>query len=145
MSPFNERMPKGISWHQPNDQATARVGKRGKLMVKITKPMLQLKLWHLALAAEWLWCVAYIKFPCQSHCLFIFQSLLNQTNDVQQSSCPPGYCEVPTWENTCSCLIIFQMCSKNQCDITASVMWFMFYFQYPLKVLFVFHNNKKSA
>lgn len=31
--PFSERIQKGISWHQPNGQATARVGKRGKLNV----------------------------------------------------------------------------------------------------------------
>lgn len=42
MSHFNERMPKGISWHQPNDQATARVGKCSTPKLKITKPMLQL-------------------------------------------------------------------------------------------------------
>lgn len=42
-SPFNERMPRGISWHQPNNQATAHVGKRVKSKLKIIKPMPQLK------------------------------------------------------------------------------------------------------
>lgn len=46
MSLFNERMPRGISWHQPNDQATAHAGKCDQLKLTIIRPTLQLKLWH---------------------------------------------------------------------------------------------------
>lgn len=37
-----KKMLKGISWHQPNVQANAHVGKRIKPKLKITKPTLQL-------------------------------------------------------------------------------------------------------
>lgn len=53
MSLFNERMPRGISWHQPNDQATAHAGKCDKLKLTIIRPILQLKLWHFTGTEKW--------------------------------------------------------------------------------------------
>lgn len=83
-SPFNERMPRGISWHQPNDQATAHVGKCGILQMKIIKPTLQLKLWHLAQAAKWLKHEAYIWLTCQNNSS---SHLCRCSNSWEMNSC----------------------------------------------------------
>lgn len=48
-------------------------------------------------------------------------------------------------ENTCSCLIISELCSENHFDTFASWLWFLVYSPKPLITMLVFSSNFLSS
>lgn len=152
LQPFNERMLKGISWHQPNDQASARVGKSGKPESKITQLKSQLKRWQLRTVAKqtpgWNLRLVHMSELLSVH-FFFFSPISTpvhekQTSDMLHSVCPRGFCEALALgsgggRHTCSCLISAEMCSENHSDTFASwlpKMWFQFYSTNLLEAMF---------